>query len=454
MAFISQNPATEEIIARFDELTDEQIEDKLSLAQAAFESWRDRPFAERAKLMRRAAEILRERKRRYGEIITQEMGRPIGGAVSEVEKCAIVCDYYAENAESILSPERVASDAGESYVRFDPLGIILAVMPWNYPFWQVFRFAAPALMAGNVGVLKHASNVPRSAAAIEEVFADAGFPEGAFLNLFAATSQVPAIIADPRIKAATLTGSEGAGAAVASQCGKEIKKTVLELGGSDPFIVLADADLELASSVAARARLQNAGQSCIAAKRFIVHKDVADAFLERFKAKLSAMIVGDPMDEKTQVGPLSTAKMLSDIESQVRRSVDMGAEAVIGGRRAMGKGFFYQPTILTGVAKGMPAYDEELFGPVASFIVVRSAEEAIVVANDSPYGLGASIWSRNTEKAEDIARRIEAGCVFVNGMVKSDPRLPFGGIKKSGYGRELSHYGIKEFVNIKTVWIA
>jgi succinate-semialdehyde dehydrogenase/glutarate-semialdehyde dehydrogenase len=265
---------------------------------------------------------------------------------------------------------------------------------------------------------------------------------------------VPAVIADPRVKAATLTGSEGAGAAVASQCGKEIKKTVLELGGSDPFIVLADADLELASSVAARARLQNAGQSCIAAKRFIVHKDVADVFLERFKAKLSAMIVGDPMDEKTQVGPLSTAKMLSDIESQVRRSVDMGAEAVIGGRRAMGKGFFYQPTILTGVAKGMPAYDEELFGPVASFIVVRSAEEAIVVANDSPYGLGASIWSRNTEKAKDIARRIEAGCVFVNGMVKSDPRLPFGGIKKSGYGRELSHYGIKEFVNIKTVWIA
>jgi succinate-semialdehyde dehydrogenase/glutarate-semialdehyde dehydrogenase len=451
--FQSKNPTTGETLAEFQDLTPEGLEQKLAVAEDTFLQWRETTYAFRAERMRRLASILKEDARRLGEMMTLEMGKPIKQAVAEAEKCAWVCEYYADNAEKILSEESILSDASESYVRFDPLGIILAVMPWNFPFWQVFRFAAPALMAGNVGLLKHASNVPQCAIEIEKLFGRAGFPEGAFQNLLIRSDAVEKVLRDKRVAAATLTGSEAAGQSVAAIAGSEIKKTVLELGGSDPFIILADADLEQAANVAVNARLQNNGQSCIAAKRFIVVADVASKFIEMYRSLYEKLVIGDPMSESTNIGPLATESILLDLEKQVNESVKKGARVEIGGRRSGEVGNFYEPTILSDVKPGMPAYHEELFGPVASVIVATDFNDAIRIANDSPFGLGASIWTQNIALAKKLAARLESGGVFVNGMVKSDPRLPFGGIKRSGFGRELGSYGIKEFVNIKAVWV-
>lgn len=449
----SVNPTTEEIIAQYSELDEVQVENKIALAQKAFESWKQTTFEERKTKMLDLAAILKEKKREIAQIATLEMGKPITAAIAEVEKCALLCEYYAENAENTLKEEYIKSDAETSFVRFDPIGIVLAVMPWNFPYWQVFRFIVPAAMAGNVGLLKHASNVQGCAQMMEKMFLEAGFPEGIFQNLSIGSSKVEGLIRDSRIKAVTLTGSEYAGKKVAEAAGSEIKKTVLELGGSDPFLVLEDADLDLVAAQAPNARLQNCGQSCIAAKRFIVHKNIAEEFLARFKTAFENYVVGDPMNEKTQMGPMVNAGAREEIDRQVQESIAKGAELVIGGKIIGEKGFFYAPTILSNVKKGMPAYDEEIFGPVASVIVVESEEEAIRVANDTPFGLGSSIWTRDIEKAKKLASQIDAGSVFINGIVKSVPSLPFGGAKVSGYGRELSHYGIKEFVNIKTVWI-
>ena len=454
MALRSTNPATEEVIQEFEELSAEQIEQKLAAAQAAFEKWRVVSFAERAKLMKRAGEVLRQRKSELASTMTSEMGKTLSAAEAEVEKCAATCDYYADNAAKFLAPEAIKTDASESYARFDPVGVVLAVMPWNFPLWQVFRFAAPALMAGNTGLLKHASNVQLSAQAIEKVFAEAGFPAGAFANLEIGSAKVDAIIRDGRIKAVTLTGSEYAGSQVARTAGETIKKTVLELGGSDPFIVLKDADLDQAASTAAATRLQfNAGQSCISAKRFIVDAAVADEFTKKLKTVIAQQVVGDPTDPKTTVGPLVNAQAVEDIDKQVQESIKKGAQLVAGGTRPSGKGFYYTPAILTGVKKGMPVYDEEVFGPVLPIITFADPDEAVRIANDSDYGLAGTIFSSDEKTAQKMAARIESGAIFINGQVKSDPRLPFGGIKRSGYGRELSHYGIKEFVNVKTVWV-
>lgn len=453
MSILSKNPATDQVLATFQELTPAQIETKLGSAERAFELWKKVPFAERAIFMNRLAAVFKKNAIHYGELMTREMGKPIKQAVAEAEKCAWVCEFYAEYAEEFLRPESVLTDGSESFVRFDPMGPILAVMPWNFPFWQVARFLAPALMAGNVGLLKHASNVPQCALAIEDACREAGFPEGVFQTLLIGSAHVEDLVKDPRIKAATLTGSEYAGSQLAKHCGEHLKKTVLELGGSDPFIVLPDADLDVACSTAVMARLQNNGQSCIAAKRFIVMKDIADAFTEKFVAGFKAMVVGDPMSQATTIGPLASKKFRDELHAQVEESIEQGAKLVIGGNAVAGPGAFYEPTILTNVMKGMRAYHEELFGPVASIIAVASEDEAIDVANDVPYGLGSSIWTRDTEKAKRLAERIEAGAVFINGMVKSDPRLPFGGVKRSGYGRELSRYGMLEFVNMKSVWV-
>ena len=383
-----------------------------------------------------------------------EMGKPVAQGEAEVDKCAWVCEYYADHAEAFLAEQPRETDASRSYVRFDPLGPVLAVMPWNFPFWQVFRFAAPALMAGNAGVLKHASNVPRCALAIEEIFREAGFPRGLFATALVGSSAVAALIADPRIVAVTLTGSDSAGSKIAEQAGRVLKKTVLELGGSDPFIVLADADLAAAARTAADARLVNSGQSCIAAKRFIVVEAVADQFLERFLAELRSRRMGDPLARETQVGPQARGDLRDSLHKQVEESVKRGAKLLLGGEIPAGKGAFYPPTLLTAVDKGMPAFDEETFGPVAAVIRAKDEADAVRLANDSAFGLGASLWTRDRARAERMAKQIEAGAVFVNALVKSDPRLPFGGIKRSGYGRELSEYGIREFVNIKSVWIA
>ncbi|MBT3539100.1 NAD-dependent succinate-semialdehyde dehydrogenase [Candidatus Parcubacteria bacterium] len=453
MSLVSHNPATGEDIESFDELTDEQIEKKLAMAQDAFVSWGKLDFDDRKEKMLKLAKILKEKKYELGKLATLEMGKPITQAVGEVEKSAWVCEYYAEHAEDILQNEIIKTDYKESYVQFDPLGTILAVMPWNYPFWQVFRFLAPALMAGNVGLLKHASNVPQCALAIEEMVLEAGFPEGVFQTLLIGSSKVEQIVVDDRIKAVTLTGSEYAGSQVASQAGKHLKKAVLELGGSDPFIVLADANIPQACEVAVNARLQNAGQSCISAKRFIVAQEKYDEFVGIYKERYEQIAIGDPMDEATQLGPLVNRQALEEIDEKVQKSIEMGAEVVHGAKRIEGAGYFYEPTILGNVTKGMPVYDTEIFGPASAIIKVSSTEEAIQVANDTPYGLGSSLWTSDIELAKKLSKEIEAGAVFINGMTKSDPRLPFGGIKKSGYGRELSDYGIKEFVNIKTVVI-
>ena len=449
----SVNPATGDVIREYDEDDDRAVDAKLTKAAAAFAVWSRRSFAERAQLMRHAAALLRERKPDWARLMTEEVGKTIGSSEAEAEKCAWVCDYYADNAERFLAPEPVTTDAKESLTRFDPLGPVLAVMPWNFPFWQVFRFAAPALMAGNVALLKHASNVPGCALAIEEVFRAAGFPDGAFQTLLVRAAAVSRIIRDPAIKAVTLTGSEPAGREVAAQAGGALKKTVLELGGSDPFIVLADADAIATAPSAARARTINAGQSCIAAKRFIVEEPIADAFEAALVRATAALCVGDPMDCTTDVGPLAREDLLRDLHDQVERSIRAGAKLLVGGHRLDRQGFFYAPTVLGGVVPGMPAFDEETFGPVAPVIRARDVEHAIELANRSRFGLGASLWTRDLERARALVPRIEAGAVFVNGIVKSDPRLPFGGVKDSGYGRELATFGIREFVNIKAVWM-
>ena len=453
MALESINPATGELIETFLEMTPEQTAGVINDTAVAFTGWRQTTFAERSRLVHKAAEILRLNADKYARNMALEMGKPIVEGRAEVEKCATVCEFYAENAEAFLSNEPAPSDASKSYAAFRPLGAVLAVMPWNFPFWQVFRFAAPALMAGNVGLLKHSSNVPRSALQIEEVFIEAGFPANVFRTLMIGSGQVNAVIEHPEVKAVTLTGSDIAGRKVAAKAGEMLKKTVLELGGSDPFIVLADADLDEATTVAVKARCINSGQSCIAAKRFIIVDAVYDEFLKKFSEKMAGLVVGDPLDEATQVGPQAREDLMLELHAQVIDSAKLGATVVLGGEPMPGKGCFYPPTILADLEPGMPGYEQETFGPVASVFKVTDAEEALAVANGSEFGLGGSVWTQNIELGEEIASRVEAGAVFVNGMVKSDPRLPFGGVKLSGYGRELSHYGIKEFVNIQTVWI-
>jgi acyl-CoA reductase-like NAD-dependent aldehyde dehydrogenase len=449
----SINPATEEVVAMFEPFSPARIEAAIAGAARTFKGWRKTSFADRAAHLRAAGSFLRQDKTRLAGIITTEMGKPLAESQGEVEKCAWVCDYYAENAERFLRDDPRDSSASESYVQYMPLGPVLAVMPWNFPFWQVFRFAAPALMAGNTALLKHASNVTQCSLAIEQIFRDAGFPPGCFSSLVIPGSQVGDVIDDPRISAATLTGSEGAGSEVGARGGRALKKTVLELGGSDPFIVLEDADLDTAVEIGVKARYLNAGQSCIAAKRFILVDSAYAAFESRFAQRVAALKVGDPTDHSTQVGPLARSDLREVLEKQVRDSVERGARLLCGGTRRPGRGFFFNPAVLSGVSPDMPAACEEVFGPVAALIRARDCSEAIRIANNTPYGLGSSIWTTNLNRARRLARDIEAGQVFVNGAVASDPRLPFGGVKRSGYGRELSEYGIREFVNIQTVWI-
>lgn len=453
MGIATVNPTTGETIATFEPLTDREIEKKLDLAQQTFLEYRRLPMPQKAAWLNRAAEILEAERDRFGQLMTLEMGKPLKAAIAEVEKCALVCRYYADNAAQFLADVAVETDATQSFIRYQPLGVVLAVMPWNFPFWQVFRFAAPALMAGNVGLLKHASNVPQSALAIEEILHRAGFPPGAFQTLLVGAEQVAAIAADDRVKAATLTGSEPAGASLAAAAGKHLKKVVLELGGSDPFIVLPSADLEAAVSTAVTARMINNGQSCIAAKRFIVAEVIADEFTQRLIQKYHALKVGDPMLPETEIGPLATPKILQDLDQQVQTSVAKGAKVLTGGAPLNDRlGNFYPPTILTHITAGNPAEYEEFFGPVALLFRVPDLDAAIQRANDSPFGLGASAWTTDPKERDRLIEEIEAGSVFINGMVKSDPRLPFGGIKRSGFGRELGREGIHEFVNIKTVW--
>jgi succinate-semialdehyde dehydrogenase / glutarate-semialdehyde dehydrogenase len=450
----SINPATGETLETFSPLDDAEVERRVALAARTFPRWRAAPFDERAGLMARAAGLLESRKRDFARLMTLEMGKPIDAGVAEAEKCSWVCRYYAENAERYLADEHVATDAASSFVRYEPLGPVLAVMPWNFPFWQVFRFAAPALMAGNVGLLKHASNVPQCALAIEGIFREAGFPEGAFQTLLVGSDRVAALIENPRVAAVTLTGSEGAGVSVGGKAGAGIKKVVLELGGSDPFLVLPSADVETAADTAVKARTINNGQSCIAAKRFILHESVAARFEPRFVEKMAALKVGDPMDPTVEIGPLATPAIADEVDEQVRKSVAAGARVLLGGKRLPGPGNFYAPTVLADVPHDSPAAVEEIFGPVASLFRVPTLDAAIALANATRFGLAASAWTRDDTERDRLIAGIEAGAVFINGMVKSDPRLPFGGIKRSGFGRELSVHGIREFVNVKTVWMA
>ncbi len=450
MAIASVNPATGEVLRTFEALHDAAIDAAIARSERALRVNRARGFRERGIRMQKTAEILEKRQGELGRLITMEMGKPVKAAVAEVAKCASTCRYYAEHAEGYLADEHVKTEAQETFIRYEPMGTILAVMPWNFPFWQVFRFAAPALMAGNVALLKHASNVPQCALAIEEVFRDAGFADHEFQTLLIGSEQVERVIADPRVKAVTLTGSEPAGASVASIAAKHIKKAVLELGGSDPFIVMPSASLDDAVTTAVKARIVNNGQSCIAAKRFIVHESIGDVFEKRFVAAMEALKVGDPMDESTDVGPLATPRIASDIEKQVRDSVAAGAQLLTGGRR---DGNYYAPTVLARIPPHAPAAHEETFGPVASLFRVKDVDEAIAVANDTPFGLGASVWTNDRAEADRFIDGIETGQVFINAMVASDPRVPFGGTKHSGFGRELGAYGIREFVNVKTVWV-
>jgi succinate-semialdehyde dehydrogenase/glutarate-semialdehyde dehydrogenase len=450
----SINPATGETLRTFDALGDAQVDATLARADAAWRTYRQTSLTDRARWLTAAAEILEHEKDRLGRIMTLEMGKPIGAARGEAAKCALACRYYAEHGERLLADEPVDAGSGKSYVKFQSIGPVLAVMPWNFPFWQVFRFAAPALMAGNVGLLKHASNVPQCAIEIESVIRRAGFPADVFQTLLIGSAQVERVLDDPRVKAASLTGSEPAGAKVASQAGRQLKKVVLELGGSDPFIVMPSADLERAVRTAVEARVLNNGQSGIAAKRFLVDGAIAAGFEHRFVEAMEALRIGDPMDEATQLGPLATPDILKGLDKQVRASVDAGARLLTGGHRIDRPGNFYAPTVLADVPEDSPAYREELFGPVAVLFRTAGIDEAIRVANDTDFGLGASVWTNEPAEQRKLIDEIEAGMVFVNGMVASDPRLPFGGVKRSGFGRELSAYGIREFVNVKTVKVA
>lgn len=453
MSFESINPATGDLLARFDEMTPEQTESAVADAHSAYLSWRRCTYEERAEPMRRLAQYLRENKDRLARLMTMEMGKPIAETKGEIDKCAWGCEFYAEHAAAFLAPEQVATNATESYIAYEPIGVVLAVMPWNYPLWQVLRFAAPALMAGNASVVKHAPNVPQSALEVEKMFRETGFPDGLVRNLFISPEATDALIADNRIAAVTLTGSTRAGSAVAEAAGRAVKKAVLELGGSDPFIVLEDADLDGAVEFAVRSRFQNTGQSCIAAKRFLIVETIADEFQRRFVDAVKALKMGDPLNSGTQIGPLAREDLRDNLAHQVDASVQMGARALTGGRVPSDPGFFYEPTVLVDVTTDMPVFREEVFGPVAPLFRVRDEEEALQYANDSRYGLGSDLWTRDIERAKLIARQIESGSVFVNGMVFSDPRLPFGGVKRSGFGRELSPYGIREFTNVQTVWI-
>jgi len=449
----SINPANGQELATYPLHSSQQVEQKLHAAAQAQRAWAQTLLADRAALLNSVAAVLRRNREKYAQLITREMGKPIVEAEAEIEKSAVTCEFYAEAAPRFLADQAVASNATDSRVVFDPLGVVLAIMPWNYPFWQFLRFAAPALAAGNAGLLKHANNVAGCALALEEVFREAGTPEGLISALLIEASQVADVIAHPHVAAVTLTGSTEVGKLVASQAGSLLKKQVLELGGSDPFIVLADADIEQAARVAVLARFSNTGQSCISSKRFIVEAAVADQFSEAFVQGVRALRTGNPEDRNTQVGPLARANLRNDIHSQVERSVAQGAKLLTGGRFIEGPGFFYEPTVLDNVTPDMAAAVEETFGPAAALIRVADAHEAIAIANGTEFGLGASLWTQDLHKGETLARRVEAGAVFINGMVASDARLPFGGIKQSGYGRELGEFGIREFTNIKTLWV-
>jgi len=453
MAIATINPATGELVKSFEALTDAQLEEKVQRAVATFREFRKTTFADRAAKMVKTAEFLESDKEKIGTVMTTEMGKTYRSAVDEVAKCAWVCRYYAENAEKFLADEIADVPGSKSFVRYLPVGPILAVMPWNYPFWQVFRFIAPSVMAGNVGLLKHASNVPQSALLIEDVLLRGGFPQGVFQTLLIGSGKVAKLLADPRVKAATLTGSEAAGVQVGIAAATDIKKVVLELGGSDPFIVMKSADLEQAVTVGVKARVSNNGQSCIAAKRFIVAEEIADEFQRLFIKKMEALKVGDPFDEKTDVGPLATADGLKELDDDVQKTIKAGARLLTGGKALDRPGNYYMPTVLTDIPKDSPAACGELFGPVASIFRAKDAEDAIRIANSSPFGLGASAWTNDSVEREQFINGIESGMVFINRMVSSDPRLPFGGVKRSGHGRELAVFGIREFINIKTVSI-
>ncbi|GAL87016.1 succinate-semialdehyde dehydrogenase [Sporocytophaga myxococcoides] len=447
----SVNPFSEQLLKEFESYSEDKLNEVLTLSEKAFKIWKEYSFEKRSSLFNKMARKLRDKKGFLSTLMTSEMGKPIKEAEAEVEKCAWVCEYYAENAEFFLKDDLIISDASESYVEYDPLGCILAIMPWNFPFWQVFRFAAPTIMAGNTGILKHASNVPQCSLAIQDLFEETGFPKGVFQSVLISGEETDRLIAHKTIKAVTLTGSEQAGVKVAASAGANLKKTVLELGGSDPFIVLKDANIDDAASWAVKARMVNNGQSCIAAKRFIVVDSVKNQFVQSMAKAVSALKLGDPLSPEIQVGPLARKDLAESLFDQVEKSISLGASVAVGGTPPVGAMFF--PTILENVKPGMPAFDEELFGPVAAIISVPNEQEAIDLANQSKYGLGASIWTRDFEKGKVLARQIESGSVFINGMVKSDPRLPFGGVKLSGYGRELAAFGIREFVNIKSVWV-
>jgi succinate-semialdehyde dehydrogenase/glutarate-semialdehyde dehydrogenase len=454
MAIATINPATGETLQTFQPLSSNEIEQKLQLAVSTFRAERKTSFAERARRMLKAAEILERDKDKFAKLMTLEMGKPYKAAVAEAVKCTTACRYYAEHAEQILADEVIETGAKKSFIRYRPIGPILAVMPWNFPFWQVIRFAAPALMAGNVGLLKHASNVPQCALAIEKIFLEAGFPAGAFQTLLIGSQQVDAILNDPRVVAATLTGSEQAGIEVGIAAAKRIKKVVLELGGSDPFVVMPSANLDAAVATAVEARVINNGQSCIAAKRFIVHESIAGDFEQKFVERMKNLRVGDPFDDNTELGPLATASAVKDLDADVQKTVKAGAKLLTGGHKLDRPGNYYAPTVLTDIPKDSPAYREEFFGPVASLFRIKNVDEAIALANDSRFGLGASAWTTDDRERERFINELESGMVFINKMVASDPRIPFGGVKSSGHGRELAANGIREFMNIKTVWIA
>jgi len=453
MAIATINPTTGEVVKTFDALTDGQVDEKIAKAYSTFKTYRNTSFADRARWMIKAADILDAEKDALGRIMTLEMGKTLGSAIAEVEKCALTCRYYAQHSEQFLADEVIATTASKSYIHYQPLGIVLVIMPWNYPLWQVFRFIAPGLMAGNVGLLKHASNVPQSALKIEEVLTRAGFPSGVFQTLLIGAAQVDRILNDPRVAAATLTGSEQAGIQVGVSAAKRIKKVVLELGGSDPFIVMPSANIEDAAQTGVKARVLNNGQSCIAAKRFIIHEQIADKFEKEFVRRMQALTLGDPFDAKTDVGPLANSAAVKDLDADVQKTIQAGAKLLTGGKPVAGPGCFYQPTVLTNIPKDSPAYREEFFGPVASIFRVKSIDDAIAIANDSRFGLGASAWTNDPSERQRFVGDLEAGMVFINQMVASDPRVPFGGVKASGHGRELGPYGIREFTNAKTVWI-